>query len=155
MLGHIFSFCFRFLTLTCYREFFLFLLSGILLITLLCNVLYANSVIVCYLALFLPEFYVSISVTVFVAVDFFSRFPNPCYPQHLVSGFVFIVFFNFVLQWPLSSFFSIVTIIFSLFVGIYFFGPLIVKHLLRHRDRVVLPGIGPCLFKSINPLVKN
>ena len=113
MFGHIFSFCFRFLTLTCYREFFLFLLSGILLITLLCNVLYVDSVIVCYLALFLPEFYVSISVTVFVAVDFFSRFPNPCYPQHLVSGFVFIVFFNFVLQWPLSSFF--------LYCNYYFF----------------------------------
>ena len=74
MLGHIFSFSFRFLTLTCYRVFFLLSLSGILLITLLCNVLYVNSVIVCYLALFLPEFYV-LSVTVFVAVDFFSRFP--------------------------------------------------------------------------------
>ena len=46
---------------------------------------------------------------------------NPCYPQHLVSGFVFIVFFNFVLQWPLGSFFCIVTITFSLFEGIYFF----------------------------------
>ena len=39
------------------------------------------------------------------------------------------------------------TIIFSLFVGIYFFyGTLIVKHLLRHRDRVVFPRTGPCLF---------
>ena len=28
---------------------------------------------------------------------------KPCYPQHLVSGFVFIVFFNFVLRWPLRS----------------------------------------------------
>ena len=35
------------------------------------------SYIVCYLTLFLPEFYMSISVTVFVAVDFFSRFPQP------------------------------------------------------------------------------
>ena len=35
------------------------------------------SYIVCYLTLFLPEFYVSISVTVFVAVHFFSRFPQP------------------------------------------------------------------------------
>ena len=60
--------------------------------------------IVCYLALFLSE---SISVTVFVAVDFIfpvSLTTNPYYPQHLVSGFVFIAFFNFVLQWPLGSF---------------------------------------------------
>ena len=73
--------------------------------------------------LFLPEFYVFISVTVFVAVAFFSvsLTTNPCYPQYLVSGFVFIVFFNFVLQCPLGSFFCIVTIIFSLFEGIYFF----------------------------------
>ena len=35
------------------------------------------SYIVCYLTLFLPEFYMSISVTVFVAVDFFSLFPQP------------------------------------------------------------------------------
>ena len=31
-------------------------------------------------------------------------------------------------------------------MGIYFFGKLIVKNLLRHRDRVVFPRIGPCLF---------
>ena len=60
------------------------------------------------LALFSPEFYVFISVTVFLqAVDFFqssvSLTTNPCYPQHLVSGFIFIVFFHFVLQWPLGS----------------------------------------------------
>ena len=51
--------------------------------------------IVCYLTLFLTEFYVSISVPVFVAVDFFfsvSPTTNPCYPQHLVSGFVLIKF---------------------------------------------------------------
>ena len=35
------------------------------------------SYIVCYLTLFLPEFYVSISVTVSVAVDFFSRITHP------------------------------------------------------------------------------
>ena len=35
------------------------------------------SYIVCYLTLFLPEFYVSISVTVSVAVDFFSRITQP------------------------------------------------------------------------------
>ena len=54
--GQFFSFCFRFLTLTCYRIFFFFSLSGILLITLLRYVLYVNLVIVCYLALFLPAF---------------------------------------------------------------------------------------------------
>ena len=55
--GKFFSFCFRFLTLTYYRIFFFFSLSGILLITLLRYVLYVNLVIVCYLALFfLPEF---------------------------------------------------------------------------------------------------
>ena len=48
----------------------------------------------------------SISVTVFVAVDFFlvSLTTNPRYPQHLVSGFVSIVFFNFILQSALGSF---------------------------------------------------
>ena len=60
----------------------------------------------------------------------------------MVSGFVF-VFFNSVLQWPLGS--LSLTIIFSLFVGIYFFGTLIVKHLPRHRDLVVFPRIGPCI----------
>ena len=35
------------------------------------------SYIVCYLTLFLPEFYVSISVTVSVAVDFFSLITQP------------------------------------------------------------------------------
>ena len=35
------------------------------------------SYIVCYLTLSLPEFYVSISVTVSVAVDFFSRITQP------------------------------------------------------------------------------
>ena len=75
MLGQIFSFCFRFLTLTSYRVLFFFVLSGILLITLLYYVLYVNLVIVCYLVHILPELQVSISVTVFVAVDFFSRFP--------------------------------------------------------------------------------
>ena len=76
--GKFFSFCFRFLTLTCYLVFFFFSLSCILLITLLCYVLYVNSVIVCYLPppLFLPEFYVFISVTVFVAVAFFLGFPD-------------------------------------------------------------------------------
>ena len=52
----------------------------ILLITLLCYVLYVNSVIVCYLPP--PPFFTrvlriyGISVTVFVAVAFFLGFPN-------------------------------------------------------------------------------
>ena len=76
MLRQIFSFCFHFLTLTCYRVLFFFSLFGILLITLLCYVLYVNSVVVCYLAPFLPQFYVFTSVTVFLAVDFFLGFLN-------------------------------------------------------------------------------
>ena len=75
LLGQIFSLCFRFLTLTCYR-YFSFRSPVILLITLLCYVLYVNSVIVCGPPFFLPEFYVFISVTVFVAVAFFLGFPN-------------------------------------------------------------------------------
>ena len=52
---------------------------------------------------FLPEFYVSISVTVFIAADFFLGFPNH---QPLLSSTFgkrprFIVFF--VLQSPLGS----------------------------------------------------
>ena len=43
-------------SLTCYRVFFFFSLSGILLITLLCYVLYVNFVIVCYLALIFYQF---------------------------------------------------------------------------------------------------
>ena len=49
----------------------------------------------------------SIGETVFVAEDFFffsvSPADNPNYPQHLVSGFIFIIFVNFVLQWLLGS----------------------------------------------------
>ena len=64
--------------------------------------------IVCCLALSIYQsFFVSICETVFVAKDFFffsvSPANNPNYPQHLVSGFIFIVFFNFVLQWLLGS----------------------------------------------------
>ena len=37
-----------------------------------------------------------------------------------------------------------------------FFGTLIVKHLLKHRDRVVFPRIGPCLFTVLRiSLVKK
>ena len=69
-----FLFLFFVFSLTCYRVFVFFSLSGISLITLLCYVLYVNFVIVCYLALFLPV-YVSISVTALVEVDFFPRWP--------------------------------------------------------------------------------
>ena len=50
MLGQFFFLLFFVFSLTCYRVFFYFSLSGILLITLLCYVLYVNFVIVCYLA---------------------------------------------------------------------------------------------------------
>ena len=52
LLGQIFLPLFFVFSLTCYRVFFFFSLSGILLITLLGYVLYVNFVIVCYLALF-------------------------------------------------------------------------------------------------------
>ena len=71
--GNFFSFVFAF-SLTCYRVFFFFLLSGILLITLLllravCKFRYS----LLSRPFFLPV-YVSISVTAFiiVEVDFFS-----------------------------------------------------------------------------------
>ena len=75
MLGQFFFLLFFVFSLTCYRVFFSFSLSGILLITLLCYVLYVNFVIVCYLALFFSPVYVSISVTALVEVDFFPRWP--------------------------------------------------------------------------------
>ena len=61
--------------------------------------------IVCYLAPFFftrvyqcnsgrgSRYFFSVSLTT-----------NSYYPQRLVSAFVFIVFFNFFLQWPLDSF---------------------------------------------------
>ena len=67
-----FSFCFFVFSLTCYRVFFSFSLSGVSLITLLCYVLYVNFVIVCYLDPIYHQFYGSIGVTTFVEVDFFS-----------------------------------------------------------------------------------
>ena len=75
MLGQIFFLLFFVFSLTCYRVFFYFSLSGILLITLLCYVLYVNFVIVCYLAPIYYQFYGSISVTTFVEVGFFPRWP--------------------------------------------------------------------------------
>ena len=102
VLGQIFFLLFFVFSLTCYRVFIFFSLSGISLITLLCYVLYVNFVIVCYLALFLPV-YVSISVTALVEVDFFSSVApttNPVilsiwYPASFSSFFI-----NFILQSP-------------------------------------------------------
>ena len=101
VLGQIFFLLLFVFSLTCYRVFFFFSLSGILLITLLCYVLYVNFVIVYYLALIYYQFYGSISVTTFVEVGFFLGGPDhqPRLPQHLVSSFVFHRFFiNFILQ---------------------------------------------------------
>ena len=55
---------------------FLFALRYFVNYTPLFCTVWKFSYIVCYLTLFLPEFYVSISVTVFVAVHFFPRFPQ-------------------------------------------------------------------------------
>ena len=75
--GKFFGFLFFVFSLTCYCVFFFFSLSGILLITLLCYVLYVNFVIVCYLAFFFLPVYMSISVTALVEVDFFPRWSWP------------------------------------------------------------------------------
>ena len=113
--GANFFLLFMVFSLTCYRVFFYFSLSGILLITLLCYVLYVNFVIVYYLALIYYQFYGSISVTTFVEVGFFLGGPDhqPRLPQHLEF--------------------------------IFFYGLVIVKHLLLESLRVVF-GIGPCPF---------
>ena len=92
--GANFFLLFMVFSLTCYRVFFYFSLSGILLITLLCYVLYVNFVIVYYLALIYYQFYGSISVTrnpwapgvtTFVEVGFFLGGPDhqSRLPQHL------------------------------------------------------------------------
>ena len=149
MLGQTFFLLFFVFSLTCYRVFFSFSLSGILLITLLCYVLYVNFVIVCYLAPIYYQFYGSISVTTFVEVGFFLGGPDhqPRLPQHLVSSFVFHRF-------SLISFCSRLKVVF-LYCNYYFFalcrnllffyGLVIVKHLLLESLRVVF-GIGPCPF---------
>ena len=115
MLGQIFFLLFFVFSLTCYRVFFFFSLSGLLLITLLCYVLYVNFVIVCYLAPIYYQFYGSISVTTFVEVDFFLGGPDhqPRLPQHLVSSFVFHRF-------SLISFCSRLKVVF-LYCNYYFF----------------------------------
>ena len=115
MLRQIFFLLFFVFSLTCYRVFFYFSLSGILLITLLCYVLYVNFVIVCYLAPIYYQFYGSISVTTFVEVGFFLGGPDhqPRLPQHLVSSFVFHRF-------SLISFCSRLKVVF-LYCNYYFF----------------------------------
>ena len=146
-----FPFVFLVFSLTCYRVFFYFSLSGILLITLLCYVLYVNFVIVYYLALIYYQFYGSISVTTFVEVGFFLGGPDhqPRLPQHLVSSFVFHRF-------SLISFCSRLKVVF-LYCNYYFFalcrnslfyGFVIVKLLLIVSSRVVF-GIGPCPFTNV------
>ena len=86
---------------------YLFLLFGILLITLLCYVLSVNLVIqfvVSPFAIYQSFSCLSVKQCQLQQIFSFSRFStNPSYTQHLVSGFIFIVFFNFILQWPLGS----------------------------------------------------
>ena len=113
--GKFFSFFFVF-SLTCYRVFFFFSLSGILLITLLCYVLYVNFVIVCYLAPIYYQFYGSISVTTFVEVDyFFPRWPWP--PTLSSSAFGKQLRFH---RFSLISFCSRFKVVF-LYCNYYFF----------------------------------
>ena len=116
LLGQFFFPLFFVFSLTCYRVFFFFSLSGILLITLLCYVLYVNFVIVCYLALFITSFYVSISVTAFVEVDYlFPRWPWP--PTLLSSAFGKQLRFH---RFSLISFCSRLKVVF-LYCNYYFF----------------------------------
>ena len=78
--GANFSFCFRFLTLVIEYSF-CFALRYFVNYAPLLRAVCKFGYIVCYLALFIPE---SISVTVFVAVEFFfpvSISNNPCYPS--------------------------------------------------------------------------
>ena len=86
---------------------YLFLLFGILLITLLCYVLSVNLVkqfVVSPFAIYQSFSCLSVKQCQLQQIFSFSRFStNPSYTQHLVSGFIFIVFFNFILQWPLGS----------------------------------------------------
>ena len=84
--ANLFFLLFFLFSLTCYRVFFYFSLSDILLITLLCYVLYVNFVIVCYLAPIYYQFLRVFSVTAFVEVDYlFPRWPWP--PTLLSSAF--------------------------------------------------------------------
>ena len=78
VLGQIFFLLFFVFSLTCYRVFFYFSLSGILLITLLCYMLYVNFVIVCYLAPIYYQFLRVFRVTAFVEVvrEFYQPYPS-------------------------------------------------------------------------------
>ena len=116
VLGQFFFLLFFVFSLTCYRVFVFFSLSGISLITLLCYVLYVNFVIVCYLAYLLPVLRVCQCNRIRRRqIIFFLGFPDhqPCYPQHLVSSFIFIVF-------SLISFCSRFKVVF-LYCNYYFF----------------------------------
>ena len=137
--GKFFFLFFFVFSLTCYRVFFFFLLSGISLIMLLCYVLYVNFVILCYLAPFFLPVYVSISVTALVGLDFFPRWPWPITLSS--SAFGKQLHFH---RFSLISFCSRLKVVFLycnyyfvlLFVGIYFYGALIVKTF-ADRERVV------------------
>ena len=112
--GNFFSFVFAF-SLTCYRVFFFFPLSGILLITLLllravCKFRYS----LLSRPFFLPV-YVSISVTALVEVDFFPRWPWP--PTLSSSAFGKQLRFH---RFSLISFCSRLKVVF-LYCNYYFF----------------------------------
>ena len=145
--GKFFFVLFFVFSLTCYRVFFFFSLSGILLITLLCYVLYANFVIVCYLALFFSPVYVSISVTALVEVDFFPRWPWP--PTLSSSAFGKQLRFH---RFSLISFCSRLKVVF-LYCNYYFFA--LCRNLLLwfvNSKNICWSwtccvfGIGPCPF---------
>ena len=76
--ANLFFLLFFVFSLTCYRVFFYFSLSDILLITLLCYVLYVNFVIVCYLAPIYYQFLRVFRVTAFIEVvrEFYQPYPT-------------------------------------------------------------------------------
>ena len=147
--GKVFFLLFFVFSLTCYRVFFFFSLSGISLITLLCYVLYVNFVIVCYLAPFFLPVYVSISVTALVEVDFFPRWPWP--PTLSSSAFGKQLRFH---RFSLISFCSRLKVVF-LYCNYYFFA--LCRNLLLwfvNSKNICWSwtccvfGIGPCPFAT-------
>ena len=147
-----FPFVFLVFSLTCYRVFFYFSLSGILLITLLCYVLCVNFVIVCYLAPIYYQFLRVFSVTAFIEVDYlFPRWPWP--PTLLSSAFGKQLRFHHFSLISFCSRFKVVFLycnyyFFALCRNLLFYGFVIVKLLLIVSSRVVF-GIGPCPFTNV------
>ena len=141
--GQIFPFVFVFLHLLVIVYSFSFSLSRILLIMLPCYVLYVNLVIQFVMSPFF-FFYQSLSVQQCSWQQiFFLGFPShqPLLPSAFGKR---LRFHRFSLIWLCSGLQAVClycNYYFLLFVGI-------VKHLLRHRDRVVFPRIGPCLFSQ-------